>query len=113
MYISNYRPRCEAVFFCFLVFLSFCLIRLLYIQFFRSRYLSGIADKQHNLFVELEPCRGTIFDANLKPQAVNIPADSLYASPNAIKDKDKEAIIRQLPAVLNLNPAYLRGRLAR
>lgn len=113
MYISNYRPRSKAVFLLFLVFLIFCIARLFFIQFFRSAYLAGIANKQHNLFVELEPLRGIIYDTNLKPQTVNIPVDSLFASPNVIQDKDKEAIIKQLPHILNINQAYLRDRLYR
>jgi cell division protein FtsI/penicillin-binding protein 2 len=95
----------NAVFLFFLVFLIFCIARLFFIQFFRSNYFSGIAQKQHNLFVELEPRRGTIYDSNLKPQAVNVSVDSLYASAIAIADKDKEAIIRQLQPILNLDYA--------
>lgn len=113
MYISNYRRRSEAVFLVFFSFLIFCIARLIFIQFFRSNYLSGIARKQHNLFVELEPVRGTIFDCNLKPQAINLPANSLYASPNEMRDKDKEAVINQLSSILNLEKPYLRDRLAR
>jgi cell division protein FtsI/penicillin-binding protein 2 len=113
VYISNYRPRCEAVFLFFIAFLLFCISRLFFIQFFRSNYLAGIAKKQQNLFVELEPARGTIYDTNLKPQAFNIPVDSVYAAPNEIKDKDKEAVIRQLSSVLNLNAAYLHDRIYR
>lgn len=113
MYISNYRRRVEAVFLLFLIFLTLCIARLLFIQFFRSSYLSGIAKKQHNLFVELEPRRGTIYDSNLKAQTVNISLDSLYASDNEIEDKAKPEIIRQLSTILNLEPAYLRDRLYR
>jgi len=113
VYISNYRRRSKAVFLVFFCFLIFCIARLIFIQFFRSSYLSGIARKQHNLFVELEPVRGTIFDCNLKPQAINLPANSLYASPNEMTDKDKEAVIRQLSSILNLDKPYLRDRLAR
>jgi cell division protein FtsI/penicillin-binding protein 2 len=113
VYISNYRPRCEAVFLFFLVFLLFCAVRLFYIQLFRSSYLAGIAKKQHSLFVELEPTRGTIYDRNLKPQAFNIPVDSVYISPNEIKDKNKEAIIAKLAPILNLDTAYLRDRIYR
>ena len=113
MYISNYRRRIEAVFLSFLIFLILCIARLFFIQFCRSNYLADIAKKQHNLFVELEPLRGAIYDINLKPQAINLSVDSLYASPNEIKDKDKEAIIRQLPPILNVDQAYLRDRLYR
>ena len=113
MYINNYRRRAEAVFLLFLLFLALCIFRLLFIQFFKSNYLASIAKKQHNLFVELEPRRGTIYDSQLKPQAINISVDSLYASPSEISDKDKEAITRQLASILNLNYTYLRDRLYR
>lgn len=111
MYIGNYRSKCEAVFLAFFIFFLLCIARLFYIQFFRSSYLASIARKQHNLFVELEPRRGAIYDSNRKPQAFNIPADSLYASPNEIKDK--ESAVRALAAILNLKPDYLRERLDR
>jgi cell division protein FtsI/penicillin-binding protein 2 len=113
VYISNYRPRCEAVFIFFLIFLLSCVCRLLYIQFFRSTYLTGIAKKQQNLFVELEPTRGTIYDSNLRPQAFNIPVDSVYIACNEIKDKDKEAVVMHLASILNVDLAYLRDRIYR
>jgi cell division protein FtsI/penicillin-binding protein 2 len=113
VYISNDRRRIEAVFLLFIVFLFFCIARLFFIQLFRFSYLSGIAQKQQNLFIELEPRRGTIYDVNLKPQAVNMLADSLYASPSEIPDKDKEAIIKTLLPILNVERAYLKDRLYR
>jgi len=113
VYISNYRRRVDAVFLFFIIFLIFCIARLFFIQFFRSSYLTGIAKRQHSLLVELEPRRGTIYDANLNPQAVNISVDSLYASPDEILEKDKEAIIRQLQSILNVDYAYLKNRLSR
>lgn len=111
MYIVNYHRRIQAVFLLFVFFLISCIARLLFIQFFRSRYLTDIAKKQHNLFIELEPRRGTIYDVNLKPQAANISTDSLYAIPTDIADKDK--VIKQLMPILNLDYAYLKERLYR
>jgi len=113
VHIVNYRRRTDAVFLFFLVFLILCIARLFFIQFFHSSYFAGLAKKQHNLFVELESHRGTIYDSNLKPQAVNISADSLYASPLEIPDKDKETIIEQLLPILNVDYAYLKDRLYR
>lgn len=113
MQIANYHRRIKAVFLLFFVFLIACIARLFFIQFFRSSFLTEIAKRQHNLFVELEPRRGTIYDANLKAQAVNISVDSLYASPLQINDKDKGKIISQLEPILNLNQAYLKDRLYR
>lgn len=113
MYISNYRRRSEAVFLVFTIFLLFCIGRLLFIQFFRSNYLTSIARKQHNQFVELEPRRGAIYDCNLKAQAFNLSMDSLYATPNTIKDRDKEKIIEKLLPILGTDRAYLQDRLYR
>ncbi len=113
MYISNYRRKCEAVFLVFLLFLILCIFRLLYIQLFRSNYLADIAKKQHSLFAELEPFRGVIYDCNFKPQTLNLPADSLYASPSMMKNEDKEGAILQLSGILNLSNDYLRERLYR
>ncbi|MFH0790522.1 MAG: penicillin-binding transpeptidase domain-containing protein [Candidatus Omnitrophota bacterium] len=113
MHIRNYHRRFNAIFLLFLIFFVLCLARLIYIQIFRSNYLSGIANKQHNLFVELEPRRGTIYDTNLRSLALNMTVDSVYACPNEIADKDKEAIIRRLMPVLCLDYAYLKNKLYR
>ncbi|MCK9604546.1 MAG: penicillin-binding protein 2 [Candidatus Omnitrophica bacterium] len=113
MYISNYRRKVDAVFLFFLLFLIFCTLRVIYIQTFSSGYLDSIARKQHNLFLELEPLRGTIYDANIKPLAVNIPLDSLYAAPLQMRDKDKEEVIRKLSPILHLEQSFLRERLYR
>jgi len=113
VYIVNHSRRTEAALLFFLVFLIFSLSRLFYIQFFRSHHLAEIAKKQHNLFIELEPRRGTIYDTNLKPQAVNLACDSVYGSPNEIPEKDKEVIIKQLQLLLNLDYGFLKGRLSR
>lgn len=113
MYISNYRRRSDAVFLLFLAFFLICICRLLFIQFFRSSYLAEIARKQHNMYVELEPARGTIYDSALRQLAVNIPTPSLYASPNEMADKDKDAAVRKLSSVLNLSPSFLKDRIYR
>jgi cell division protein FtsI (penicillin-binding protein 3) len=113
VYIVNYDRRTKAVFLLFFIFLIISLARLFYIQFFRADYLAGLAKKQHNFFMELEPRRGTIYDTNLKPQAVNLPYDSLYGSPNQMSEQDKEKAIKQLMPILNLDYAYLKERLGR
>jgi len=111
VYISNYRRRSEAVFLTFFIFLLLCVGRLLFIQFFRSNYLTVIAKKQHNQLVELEPRRGTIYDSSLKAQAFNMSMDSLYAVPNDIKNKENS--INQLLPILGVERSYLQERLYR
>ncbi|MFA5004762.1 MAG: penicillin-binding transpeptidase domain-containing protein [Candidatus Omnitrophota bacterium] len=97
----------------FLFILILCIFRVLYIQFFRSSYLKQIADKQHNIFMELEPRRGTIYDINLRPQAFNMSMDSLYANPSIISDHEKSRIEAQLSVMLGLERVYLADRLNR
>lgn len=112
MYI-RYRSsrRFYAVFFFFLLFFSFAVSRLFFTQFFRSRYLKELAKKQHNLYVELEPRRGTIYDRELRPLAINIPVDSLYAVARRISDK--ESLARKLSSILKSDYAYIKDRLYR
>ncbi len=107
--LSHRRLLATISFFLFL-FVS-CAGRILYIKFFKSKYLSRIADQQHNLYVELESPRGTIYDRDMKPQAFNLPCDSLYASPRQIKDKEKA--VQALRGILGLDYGYLKGRLSR
>jgi len=113
VYISDFYRRSRFVFLLFFIFFCLSIARLFFIQIFRSNYLADIAKKQHNLFVELEPRRGTIYDCNLRPQASNIPVDSVYASPNEIPDKNKDKIISQLSPILNVSHEYLKDRLYR
>jgi cell division protein FtsI (penicillin-binding protein 3) len=111
VYVRKFSRRFYAVFFSFLFFFSLLIVQLLYIQFFRAHYLRQLAKRQHEHYIELEPRRGTIYDRNLKPQAVNIPMDSLYAVPRQIKDK--EQLIKKLMPILGLDYAYLTNRLYR
>ena len=55
--------------------------------------------------------RGTIYDRDMKPQAFNLPCDSLYASPRQIKDKEKA--IQALREILGLDYGYLKNRLSK
>jgi cell division protein FtsI (penicillin-binding protein 3) len=113
VYIVNYRRRAEAVFFAVLIFFIICLARLLYLQFFRGDYLASIAKKQHNQYIELEPRRGTIYDSNFKPQAVNLSFDSVFASPNSMKQAEKDEAVRQLSGILKIDAQNLRSKFAR
>jgi len=85
----------------------------LYIQFFRSEYLADIAKKQHSMFVELEPRRGTVYDCNLKPLAVNLVFESLYAVPNQLSARQKEEMSGRLSTVLGVQRSFLQERLSR
>lgn len=81
------------------------------IQFFRSDHLAGLAEKQHNNYLTLEPVRGTIYDRQMHPLAVNVTAYSVYANPRRMKPADKENIARQLSTILNVDANEIREKL--
>ncbi len=111
MYIKEYPRRFYCIFFIFLIFFICLVGRLFFIQFYTGRYLSALAKKQQNLFIELEPRRGIIYDSRMRPLAINIVMDSLYACPRAIKDK--EDIADTLAPILKSDRSYLENRLSR
>ncbi|MBU1871462.1 MAG: penicillin-binding protein 2 [Candidatus Omnitrophica bacterium] len=110
MYIKNYICRRKVIFFVFFILFLVCLSRLFFIQCFRNTYLSQLARKQQNLFIHLEPYRGTIFDRNLNPLAINLPSESLYAVPREINNK--EEAIRKLLPILKTEEGYLKNKLS-
>jgi len=105
----KYSFRLQTVFFIFFLSLLLISFRLIYIQIFKSSFFTNLAKKQHNLFLELEPERGIIFDRNLKPQTQNLSRYSLYICPKEIRDKTK--LIRELSSLLGLDDKFLKERL--
>jgi len=95
----------------FLGLFAFFFFRLLTIQLLRASFLSRLAAKQHTYYMELEPKRGTIFDRNLRPLAVNVATYSLYAVPPDIRDHGE--VIERLHALLGLEADFIRERLTR
>jgi len=86
--IKKSPNRLRAVISFLLLALLIFSIKLVLIQIFKSEHLRKIAQKQHNLLLELEPERGVIFDRHMRPLSTNLPAQSLYAVPTKIKNKD-------------------------
>jgi len=73
----------------------------------------ALAEKQHHYGFKLEPVRGTIFDRHLRPLAVNIPVESLYANPRQMTQADKAQALESLPGILSISKETLRERLSR
>jgi len=96
--------------------LLFCLVffgvKLILIQVFRSDYLAKLAEQQHNHAIKLEPVRGTIYDRQLRPLAVNVSVYSVYVNPRAMRIKDKNRLIRELPKITSVSPGYLKKQLS-
>ncbi|MEW5758220.1 MAG: penicillin-binding transpeptidase domain-containing protein [Candidatus Omnitrophota bacterium] len=111
MYLRKTTLRFKRVFIFFLALFILEGIYLFFIQAFRSNFLSNLARKQQNYYIEISPLRGTIFDINLRPQAINLPCDSLYANPRQLKDPKQTA--RLLNPILKIDEKNLEEKLRR
>lgn len=113
MYPRRHSPRFGLVFLllilCFVIFA----VRLILIQIFNSDFLAGLAKKQHNHLIVLEPKRGTIFDRHMRPLAINLPVYSLYANPKSMNDDDRARAVAILGDKFGLDKSMLRSRLGR
>mgnify|MGYP001574038990 CR=1 FL=1 len=89
------------------VFLGLCggllllTFKLVYLQLFQDHNLSGIAASQKNVVQQLPPHRGTIYDRNLRPLAMTLEVDSIYANPAQIAQKERTA--QQLSEILTVS----------
>lgn len=113
MYTHKSALRFVLVFILLFAGLSYFTIKLLWIQFFRAEHLTALAEKQQNYSVPLEPVRGTIYDRQLRPLAINVTVYSIFANPRRMKESERDNAARQLAAFLNLDSAILREKLSK
>ena len=113
MYVRKYALRFSAVFSILFVCLLYFILRLILIQVFQSQHLARLAEQQHNYLVELEPIRGTIYDRNMRPLALNVSAYSLFANPRDMSAQDKQTTIAALKKYLDIDEATTRERLSK
>lgn len=85
-------------------------VRLWALQVDRHEHYAELAEKQQQRVVELNPPRGTLYDARGRELAVSSPTDSIYAVPREIDDA--EATARELAVVLGIDARELAPRLA-
>lgn len=97
--------RLRSIFLIYIFIFLFFSLRLIYVQIIDYPHLSGLAYRQHNLVIKVEPARGTIYDRNLRPLAFSINLESIYANPRMIKDPVGAAHL--LSDILNIDDAYL------
>ncbi len=79
---------------------------------FNSAYLSTLADKQHNILLELKPRRGDILDRNLSRLAVDYKVSSVYAVPREIEAPARPAIAEALARTLDIGRGEVLRRLS-
>lgn len=111
MEIRVHAIRFTQIFLFLIICLVFFSFKLIFIQIFSASYLSNLAEKQHNYYIELEPLRGTIYDRHSRPLALNVPAYSLFANPRMMSLKDKQEAVNKLTSLLDIEPQFLSERL--
>ncbi len=111
MYNRAHKNRLNLVFSLFISLLTLLLIRIAYLQLALAHNLAQLAKKQHTEIIELQPKRGMIYDRNMRPLAVSLNLDSVYANAREIKDKKKVA--KLLSPILNVSESFLSERLNR
>ncbi|MCG8458937.1 MAG: penicillin-binding protein 2, partial [Holophagales bacterium] len=91
------------------VWLGALLFRLFWLQVEEHDQYVGRAEEQQQRVVELDPPRGTIFDAEGRPLAVSVEVSSIAAHPGSIEDPP--AVARLVAETLGLDPGTVRAAL--
>ncbi|MBI4972184.1 MAG: penicillin-binding protein [Candidatus Omnitrophica bacterium] len=99
----------------YLIFGLFALIafQLVILAWIRQDELAGIAKRQHNLVIEIQPKRGLIYDSNLKELATSLRVPSIYAVPRLMGNKERFIVAKQLSQILGLNYSDLVKRFSK
>jgi cell division protein FtsI/penicillin-binding protein 2 len=91
------------------VWMVVILLRLYDLQIIQYAGLMNRAERQQERVVEVAPHRGTIYDRSMRPLAMSLAVDSIYAVPSQIAHPEVTA--ERLAAILNLDADDLAGRL--
>lgn len=92
------------------LFFTIIVARAIYIQIFRSSWLSKKAANQYETSNKYSEKRGTIYDKNLKEMAVSTVVTSITANPQKIKNP--EAAAKLLAKALLVDRKILAGKLS-
>ncbi|MGH9469589.1 MAG: penicillin-binding protein [Terriglobia bacterium] len=82
--------------------------RLYYLQVIKYVHWLARAQRQQQRTIELAPERGTIYDSRMRPLAMSLKVDSIYAVPSHIADR--AAAARELAPILGIDARDLEGR---
>lgn len=111
MFLRKYPFRLAVIFLVLLSGFVYSLAFLFYIQIFHSSFLARLAQRQHEHFITIDPKRGTIYDRNLRPMAINLPVYSVFANSRALAAaRNRQEIIGQLAEVLKISPSVIAAK---
>jgi cell division protein FtsI (penicillin-binding protein 3) len=109
--LSDERPwRLRLIGFFALLWTTGLVWRLYSLQFSDVERWQDWALRQHVAEVEIASERGPVMDRNGKLMAVSVPAESVYARPKQIKDRQQVA--KNLAEILDVKPAAVLEKLS-
>jgi cell division protein FtsI (penicillin-binding protein 3) len=79
--------------------------RLFWLQIIRHSDYVERAHKQQQRTFEVAPRRGVLYDRNMRELAMTVQADSIYAVPNEIDDREKSSYAHTLAGLTHIDPA--------
>lgn len=82
--------------------------RLYYLQVIKYVHWLARAERQQQRTIDLAPQRGTVYDSRMRPLAMSLKVDSIYAVPSHLTDRGKAA--RELAPILGMSPRDLEAR---
>ena len=103
------RKRVAFLFLIISVIMMGLIGRLLYLQFYKSTWLSENAIDQRIREIPVEAKRGIIYDRNGRELAVSVSTESVYAIPAEIRNPEETAA--RLAAILALDESTLTNKL--
>ncbi len=94
----NRRRRTRIIWLFFLTAIIFSLLihRLVKLQAVEHNQLSELAQWQHTGNIQINPLRGSIYDANGTTLAFSVTRPSVYAHPDMVKEPDQAALYLSL-----------------
>lgn len=93
---------------CFFVIIIYQLFQLMVI---RQPALQDLANKQHDLRIQIPPMRGQILDRKGNELAANLRIPSIYAVPKIIPKNEKAALAKKVADILRIDRAFVLKRL--
>ncbi len=112
MFLRKYPLRTAIIFIFILCGFVYSLLFLFYIQVFRSSYLGGLAQRQHEFGMTLEPRRGTIYDRNIHPLAINLPVYSVFINGRSLKNnKERDTVVATLSQALSIPAEQISAKI--
>ena len=112
MFLRKYPLRFAVVFLFLFASFAYSIVFLIFIQIFRSDFLSNLALRQHEHSMVLEPRRGTIYDRNMRALAINLPVYSVYANARAMRrEHDVDEVVEKLSGIFKVDPQQVRDKL--